>query len=161
MGTVSPPQRKSFALSQSLLRDDEPISSPEFSAEEGPSFCSRPTPVTPVPENLRAFDGEGAPPDQSGIVPRSTRGVESMPPSSDRLEQGFFQSAPQLSLPPSLPPPVPRRPASRARQVLSLMLFVTLFGGVGALLGLALLQKLALTPGEIAGTVRAFVGNVL
>jgi hypothetical protein len=117
--------------------------------------------VTAVPENLRAFDEDGAQPDQSGIVPRSTREVESMRPSSDRLDQEFFQSAPKLSLPPSLPPPVLRRPASRVRMAVSLLLFVTLFGGVAALLGLALLQKFALSPSELVESVKSFVWRVL
>jgi hypothetical protein len=146
-------------LSQGLLRADSDISDTGFSPEEGPSFCSRPTPVTAVPEALRAFGEENSSVDESGIVPRSSRQADSWRPSGDGLEQAFFQG-PKPSLPPSLPPPVVRRPVSRARTAVSLMLFVTLFGGVAALLGLALLQEGASTPGELVGAVKAFVASV-
>lgn len=157
VGTVEPLQRKSFALSQSLLRADSDISDTDFPPEEGPSFCSRPTPVTAVPEALRAFDGEQAPVDQSGIVPRSSRQVDSWRPSGDGLEQAFFDG-PKPSLPPSLPPPAVRRPVSRTRMAVSLLLFVTLFGSAATLLGLALYRKLTGAPTTLA-PLKAFTAS--
>jgi hypothetical protein len=128
---------------------------------EGPSFCSRPTPVTAVPaEILRSLGVQTRAPEESGIVPCSSRRVDSMRPSGDGFDNAFFadEKAP-LSL--SLPPPVLRRPASRVRMAISLMLFVTLFGGVAALLGFALLQKFSLQPSELFGSVKSFVESVL
>lgn len=128
---------------------------------EGPSFCSRPTPVTPVQADvLQALGGEGRAPDESGIVPLSSRRGEAMRPSGDGFDHAFFAEA-KLSLPPSLHPPVLGRPVSRARMAASLLLFVTLFGGVAALLGLALVQKFALAPSAFVGSLKAFVASVL
>jgi hypothetical protein len=148
-------------LSQSVLFAEPASAEPEFSAEEGPSFCSRPTPVTAVPAALRNSDSDrAAPPDESGIVARSSPRSDSMRPSSDSLEQVFFQG-PKASMPPSLAPPVVPRPVSRARAAVSLLLFVTLFGGVASLLGLALLQKFAVEPGALVGSLKAFAARVL
>jgi hypothetical protein len=99
--------------------------------------------VVAVPESLRGMSEQAPPRDVSGIVPRSSPRPDSMRPSSDSLEQVFFQG-PKPSLAPSLPPPVARRPASRARLALSLLLFVTLFGGVAALLAFAIARKLGI-----------------
>jgi hypothetical protein len=140
-------------VSQSLLLDDCESSDAEFSGQEGPSFCSRPTPVTAVPESLRAFVGDGTSEHQSGIVPRSSRVTNSVRPSSDSLDQEFFAAVPKPSLPPSILPVAAPRPVSRARMVLSLLLFVTLFGGVALLLVLALLKKFALSPGAFVALV--------
>jgi len=148
-------------LSHSVQRaEQEPAASDSlFPPDEGPSFCSRPTPVTAIPEDLRRFALDGTPPDASGIVPRSSPRPDSTRPSSDSLEQVFFQG-PKLSLPPSIPP-VARRPTSRARTAVSLLLFVTLFGGVASLLGLALLQKFAIDPSGLVGSLKAFAARVL
>jgi hypothetical protein len=161
-GPVFALERKSFALSQSVLRaePESAVSDSLFPPEEGPSFCSRPTPVTAVPESLRRFTVDGTPPDESGIVPRSSPRPDSMRPSSDSFEQVFFQG-PKPSLAPSLVPPVVRRPVSRARTAVSLLLFVTLFGGVASLLGLALLQKFAIEPGALVASLKAFAASVL
>ena len=130
-------------MSQSLLRiEREPeLSDSLFPPHEGPSFCSRPTPVVDVPESLRSML-EPAPRDVSGIVPRSSPRTDSSRPSSDSLDQVFFEEPKTLPL--SLPPPVVRRPPSRARLVVSLTLFVTLFGSAAVLLGLALMRKFGL-----------------
>jgi hypothetical protein len=133
-------------LSQQLLRAESQsrASDSAFPPYEGPSFCSRPTPVTAVPTQvLQELGVQDRAPDDSAIVPRSARPVESMRPSGDGFDHEFFAEA-KPSLPPSLPPPVPRRPTSPVRMAVSLTLFVTLFGGVAVLLGLALLQKFAL-----------------
>jgi hypothetical protein len=140
-------------VSQSLLLDDCESSDAEFSGQEGPSFCSRPTPVTAVPESLRAFVGDGTSEHQSGIVPRSSRVTNSVRPSSDSLDQEFFAAVPKPSLPPSILPPAAPRPVSRARMVLSLLLFVTLFGSVALLLVLALLKKFALSSSAFVALV--------
>jgi hypothetical protein len=115
--------------------------------------------VTAVPESLRRFAVDGTPPDESGIVPCSSPRPDSLRPSSDSLEQVFFQG-PKLSLPPSMPPPA-LRPTSRVRTAVSLLLFVTLFGGVASLLGLALLQKFAIDPSALVGSLKAFAARVL
>lgn len=162
------PLPKEPRLSQSALRsepeindqDDQDDQDDRFSLEEGPSFCSRPTPVTPAPEALRRFGEEGVSIERSGIVPFASPRPDSLPPSADNLDHAFF-SEPKLSLPPSLPPPMMRRPASRARTAVSLMLFVTLFGGVAALLCLAVLQKLGVAPATVLASFKAFVANVL
>jgi hypothetical protein len=138
-------------VSQSLLLDDHDSSDAEFSGQEGPSFCSRPTPVTEVPASLRAFAAEGTSEHQSGIVSRSSRLTNSVRPPSDSLDQEFFAATPKPSMPPSLLPPPAPRPVSRARMVMSFLLFVALFGGVALLLVLALLKKFAMSPTAFVG----------
>jgi hypothetical protein len=62
-------------------------------------------------------------------------------PSTDGVEQRFYDSPPPISLaPPSLPPVRVRKP-SPARSAFAKFLFATLFGGIALLLGYALLTR--------------------
>jgi hypothetical protein len=144
-GRTNAPNERAFVLSQNVLRAEfqSRASDSVFPPQEGPSFCSRPTPVTAVPaEVLQTLGVRANASDDSAIVPLSSRRVESMRPSGDGFDHAFFAGA-TPSLPPSIPPPAPVRPVSRARMAFAWTLFVTLFGGVAALLGLALMQKFA------------------
>jgi len=63
-------------------------------------------------------------------------------PSTDGIEQRFWNSPPQVSLaPPSLPPVRVRKP-SPARSAFAKVLFAALFGGIALLLGYALFTRI-------------------
>ena len=134
----------------------EPASS-FFPPAEGPSFCSRPTPVVPASEDLRGFGGEHFQQEPSGaraiVTPssRPTMGPGTLeayaPISSDRPTLSHDQvmaemieratvgtPIPRLPLPPELAAVAPRR---RGRKLVARALFTVLFGGALALLGYA------------------------
>src|SRR5688572_21562821 len=138
---------------------------PAFPAREPPSFCSRPTPVIPAPEDLRQYRSESSRPTAfDGIRPVSAR-----PSSRPTLAPNQVEEPPAPSL---VAPviPAPEEPGARAsqeapsieigqavtlepearydselrsattpplRRLLARTLFVFLFAGVSGLLGYA------------------------
>ena len=126
-----------------------------FPPEPG-SICSRPTPVVPASEELKALGTRSHPPRISDHAPRpSSRptlsfelgpdagaalDAELAAPQPETLARRESPTRPDLPMP-SLPPPRgPKR--SRVRSLLSKLLFVTLFAGVTWLFGLAAKKKL-------------------
>jgi len=74
----------------------------------------------------------------------SQRPTASFRPSANGTEDAFFSARQKSHAPglPSLPAPPLRPKPSRARSMLSKLLFATLFGGISMLLGYALLQRM-------------------
>jgi hypothetical protein len=107
---------------------------------EPSSFCSRPTPVVPASEELRAMGTRSHPPSEGGAPRPSSRPTASFGPAAN-VEQDFWQAGPGPNAQ-SLPPATRPRPRSRARAIFSKLLFLTLFGGISTLLGYAVKKKL-------------------
>jgi len=101
--------------------------SDEFPAEEFGSG-SRLTPVVDAPAWLKTLSRSDADPERATLTP---------------YDRAFLESPPTYEEGGSLLPPEPVTPRpSTARRVLSLLLFVTIAGGAGAVLSLAALQRL-------------------
>jgi hypothetical protein len=144
-----------------------------FPAREGPSFCSRPTPVVPANPDLCAADHDAErapgrasmpsvrPSDRPTYVPADyvEPRLESPPtltigeptPIDGALEEtapAATSGVPGAAAPPPLPAaaPAPSLPPIRVRRGrvhFARFLFVVLFGGVGALLSYAFKPQLA------------------
>jgi hypothetical protein len=110
-----------------------------FPPEPG-SFCSKPTPVVPASEELRAMGTRSHPPNEDGAPRPSSRPTASFGPAAN-AEQAFWQAAPAPDAR-SLPPEIRPRSRSRSRAVFSKLLFLMLFGGIATLLGYAVKKKL-------------------
>jgi hypothetical protein len=109
-------------------------------------MCSRPTPVVPASEELKALGTRSLPPGTGDSDPRPS----SRPTLSFELDAQLAPATEQFSreehptrpdLPSSRPPrAAPRR--SRARAIVAKLLFVTLFAGVASLFGVVAKKKL-------------------
>ena len=110
-----------------------------FPPEPG-SFCSRPTPVVPATEELRAMGTRSHPPNEGDAPRPSSRPTASFGPAAG-AEQDFWQAAPGPNAQ-SLAPQTRPRPRSRSRALVAKLLFLTLFGGIATLLGYAVKKKL-------------------
>ncbi|HEX6274410.1 MAG TPA: hypothetical protein VFZ53_15315 [Polyangiaceae bacterium] len=124
-----------------------------FPPEEAGSICTRPTPLVPASDELRTLGTRSHPPEHGRTTLRpSARPTASFGLASELALLGPVDPLPDLApnreLAPvldvaSFPPPLrvaPRR--SRARAIVSKLLFATLFAGVATLFGLALKKKL-------------------
>ena len=82
----------------------QPVSDSAFPPSEPPSFLSRPTPVVPASEELRALGARSLPPDLGSLVPSpSSRPTASFPPavSGARPVPDADEEAPTISVAPS------------------------------------------------------------
>jgi hypothetical protein len=109
---------------------------------EAPTISSDAIELAPPPASLKPI-AEAPPasfPPNEAATRASARPTDSFGPAPN--EKAFFDSAPGPAVPSVEPPPSRKlRPRSRARSVFAKVLFVTMFAGVAALLGLALKTK--------------------